>query len=113
MSSHPFHDWRASAEVQLELGFGRTTTFRPAPRTELEVQLEALRLEVESGVEVPVVEWSGLKVHRLVLVDQGGEGITRCGRRILEDLVDLVGSARALSRPRPCLNCHRAERRSP
>lgn len=72
-----------------------------------------LRTCLRNGLEVPVVEWTGEKVHRLVQLDEDGEGLTACGRRILEDVVDLVGCARSLSRPRPCLNCHRSERRNP
>jgi hypothetical protein len=90
-----------TAESQLDL-----FDSRPA-------RLAALRLEVLWSGLVPVVEWNGLKSHRLVAVDSFGHGRTRCGRMIRADLVDLVEEARALERPRPCLNCHRMERKNP
>lgn len=81
-------------------------------RIDVEV-LEDLRRTLAAGFPVPIVEWGGLKVHRVKLLDLDGEVLVQCGRRIAEDVVVLVRTARQLERPLPCLNCHRAERRSP
>lgn len=95
-------------EVEVSFGESQLDLFESGP-----ARLAALRLEVLWSGLVPVVEWSGFKCHRLVAVDGFGHGRTRCGRVIREDLVDLVEEARGLENPRPCLNCHRMERRSP
>ena len=72
--------------------------------------LGEVRHSVSMGREVPIVEWTGIKVHRLVMVDSFGAGITACGRRIPDSVAVLVGCALELERPSPCLNCHRSER---
>lgn len=72
-----------------------------------------LRRQLDAGIRVPIVQWRGLKVHDVKHLDLDGEALLDCGLRISTDLVVLVRSARRLKRPLLCLNCHRAERRSP
>lgn len=77
-------------------------------------QISQLRAELRSGLPVPIVEWSGLRVHAVVVIDVYGDAWTRCGDMVpKKDVPVLVRAARELSKSLPCRNCHRSERRNP
>ena len=74
------------------------------------VLVEQVREYLNAGLDVPIVDWTGAKVHRVVRVDESSDALTACGRRISKSIATLVACALELERPRPCLNCHRSER---